>query len=61
MTGSVRWREIVLSLPDLGIEQVLEVGPGKVLSGLVGRTVKELNCLNVGTVAELDHLTESSL
>jgi len=60
MTGSVRWREIVLSLPELGIEQVLEVGPGKVLSGLVGRTIKGLNCLNVGTVAELDTFAEPS-
>mgnify|MGYP005847201605 CR=1 FL=1 len=60
MTGSVRWREIVLSLPELGIEQVLEVGPGKVLSGLVGRTVKGLNCLNVGTIAELATVTEPS-
>ncbi|MEB3337375.1 MAG: ACP S-malonyltransferase, partial [Leptolyngbyaceae bacterium] len=33
MTGPVRWREISLQFPEAGIEQVVEVGPGKVLTG----------------------------
>ncbi len=47
MTGSVRWREISLSLPDLGIDRVVEVGPGKVLTGLIGRTVSDLELVNI--------------
>jgi [acyl-carrier-protein] S-malonyltransferase len=54
MTGSVRWREITLALPDLGVEQVVEVGPGNVLTGLVKRTVDSLSLANVGTLAQLD-------
>lgn len=53
MTGSVRWREISLSLPELGVEQVIEVGPGNVLTGLIKRTVKSLPLTNVGTLEQL--------
>ena len=53
MTGSVRWREISLSLPEQGIEQVVEVGPGSVLTGLIKRTVKTLKLTNVGTLEQL--------
>ena len=50
MTGSVRWREISLNLPEQGIESVVEVGPGKVLTGLIKRTCKGLNLKNVSNV-----------
>lgn len=53
MTGSVRWREIMLSLPKENISQVIEVGPGKVLTGLVKRTCPEINLKNVGTLADI--------
>jgi len=56
MTGSVRWREIVLALPELGAEQVLEIGPGNVLTGLVKRTVKTMQLGNVGTLEQLNAL-----
>lgn len=56
MTGSVRWREISLSLPDAGIEQVVEVGPGKVLTGLIKRTCPGVGLDNVGAIADLDRL-----
>ncbi|MBW4494134.1 MAG: ACP S-malonyltransferase [Oscillatoria princeps RMCB-10] len=47
MTGSVRWREIMLQLPVQGIERVLEIGPGKVLTGLIKRTCPDLSLENV--------------
>lgn len=56
MTGAVRWREITLALPALGIDQVVEVGPGNVLTGLVKRTCKDLDLLNVGTLDQLSAL-----
>ena len=54
MTGSVRWREISLSLPELGVGHVVEVGPGKVLTGLISRTVKELDLDNVQSLPDLE-------
>lgn len=53
MTGSVRWREISLQLPLGGISRVVEIGPGKVLTGLIKRTCPDVILQNVGNVAEL--------
>jgi [acyl-carrier-protein] S-malonyltransferase len=53
MTGSVRWREIMLQLPLAGIEKTIEVGPGKVLTGLIKRTCRGIELVNVGTLEQL--------
>ncbi|MEM7580657.1 MAG: ACP S-malonyltransferase [Cyanobacteria bacterium P01_A01_bin.80] len=53
MTGSVRWREIALALPEQGIKQVVEIGPGNVLTGLIKRTCSGLNLENVRSAAEI--------
>jgi [acyl-carrier-protein] S-malonyltransferase len=53
MTGSVRWREISLALPAQGIEKVVEIGPGNVLTGLIKRTTADLILNNVRNAAEL--------
>lgn len=53
MTGSVRWREISLHLPEEGIQRVVEIGPGKVLTGLIKRTAPNLALENVSTIADL--------
>ncbi len=37
VTGTVRWRESVLKMAELGVTQMVEVGAGKVLAGLVKR------------------------
>ncbi|BAY13034.1 ACP S-malonyltransferase [Calothrix sp. NIES-2098] len=53
MTGSVRWREISLLLPTIGIEKVVEIGPGNVLTGLIKRTSPDLSLENIRNAAEL--------
>jgi [acyl-carrier-protein] S-malonyltransferase len=53
MTGSVRWRELSMQLPVEGIERVVEIGPGKVLTGLIKRMCPDLVLENIGTLAEL--------
>jgi [acyl-carrier-protein] S-malonyltransferase len=53
MTGSVRWYEICQRLPEEGIERVVEVGPGKVLTGLVKRVCPNLELVNVQGMADL--------
>jgi [acyl-carrier-protein] S-malonyltransferase len=53
MTGSVRWREISLQLTDQGIERVVEIGPGKVLTGLIKRMCPDLALENISSLAEV--------
>ncbi|MBD2296337.1 ACP S-malonyltransferase [Anabaena sphaerica FACHB-251] len=53
MTGSVRWREIALQLPEHGIEKVVEIGPGNVLTGLIKRTASGLKLENIRNTGEL--------
>ncbi|KYC36218.1 malonyl CoA-ACP transacylase [Scytonema hofmannii PCC 7110] len=53
MTGGVRWREIALALPGNGIERVVEIGPGNVLTGLIKRTCSGLVLENIRSTAEI--------
>ncbi len=43
MTHGVRWRESVLKMHELGITDMIEVGPGNVLTGLAGRICPDIN------------------
>ena len=42
MTHGVRWRESVLNMADLGITEMIEVGPGSVLNGLCSRITDKI-------------------
>jgi len=53
MTGGVRWREIMLQLPALEVTKVVEVGPGKVLTGLFKRTCPHLELKNVAGLVDI--------
>lgn len=49
LVTTVRWRESVLSLHDLGVDRFYEVGPGNVLAGLVRRTFGGLDVADIVT------------
>lgn len=55
----VRWRESVELLSREGVETFVEVGPGKVLSGLVRQTVSEARCLGIEDAATLRAAAEA--
>jgi [acyl-carrier-protein] S-malonyltransferase len=52
----VRWRETVLLFKQNEVEEVVEIGSGRVLSGLVKRIDRELPASSVGTAAETEAL-----
>lgn len=56
MTGSVKWREIMEQLSQQEITRTIEVGPGKVLTGLLKRACKGMELATVGTIESLDKL-----
>jgi [acyl-carrier-protein] S-malonyltransferase len=47
VTGMVRWRECVLAMKERGVHRLVEIGSGKVLSGLTRRIDKELDAVSV--------------
>jgi [acyl-carrier-protein] S-malonyltransferase len=50
---AVRWEESVQRLEELGCERVLEIGPGKILSGLIKRISPKLKVDNIETLEDL--------
>ena len=59
LCSPVRWRQTLRTLSEDGFNTFVELGPGNVLTGLVKRTLKEANRVNVATPADLDGLLES--
>lgn len=53
VTGAVRWRESIAWLRDQGVTTFIEVGAGKVLSGLVKRIAKDAEALSVQDPADV--------
>ncbi len=58
VTGIVRWRESVTWMKQNGVDEMIELGAGKVLSGLVKRIEADVATSSVGTVAQVDDLIE---
>ena len=56
LTAPVRWRESLKQLPALGVDTVLELGAGGVLTGLTSRTLPDLRALSVATPEDLEKL-----
>jgi [acyl-carrier-protein] S-malonyltransferase len=53
VTGMVRWRESVLFLAASGVEEIIEIGAGRVLAGLVKRIAPAIPARSVGSPAEI--------
>jgi [acyl-carrier-protein] S-malonyltransferase len=54
VTAPVRWQQSVERLMALGVDSLVEVGPGKVLAGLARRIARDLRTFSVGSPAEAD-------
>jgi [acyl-carrier-protein] S-malonyltransferase len=59
VTGLVRWRESVACMKRQGVDQIVELGAGKVLSGLVKRIDREIALGAAQSPAELEALMKS--
>ena len=51
--STVRWRESIINMFDAGVNNFIEIGPGKVLSGMVKRTIKDANCFSINSIADI--------
>jgi [acyl-carrier-protein] S-malonyltransferase len=52
--SAVRMEEILRNMAEHGVDTVVEIGPGRALSGFVKKTCKGVRCYGVETVAELE-------
>jgi [acyl-carrier-protein] S-malonyltransferase len=55
--STVRWRESIIKMFDTGVKNFIEIGPGKVLSGMVKRTVKGVNCFSINSITDMKNLS----
>ena len=56
ITMTVKWRETILFMENKGVKRIFEVGPGKVLSGLVKRITKNIECFSIQNPNDMDNL-----
>jgi len=54
VTGRVRWRECVLAMKATGVDTLVEIGHGKVLSGMTRRIDRELSSLSIGGAEDIE-------
>lgn len=59
VTSTVRWRESVQAMAAIGIDHFVELGPGKVLSGLVRRILPDARADSAGTPSEIEALLKA--
>ena len=55
---TVRWRESIINTFNYGTLNYIELGPGKVLCGMVKRTVKNVNCFSINTIADMENVRD---
>ena len=54
--STVKWRESLINMSKMGIINFIEIGPGKVLTGMVKRTLKKVNCFSINSIADIKNL-----
>jgi len=51
--STVKWRESLITMAQNGVSEFVEIGPGKVLSGMVKRTIKNVNCFSINSITDI--------
>ena len=52
----VRWRESIINMVNYGVSQFIEIGPGKVLSGLIKRINKNVKITSINNKSDIESL-----
>jgi len=58
--STVRWRESIINMSKENVNNFIEIGPGKVLSGMAKRTVKNINCFSINSIDDMKKTIDES-
>jgi len=56
--GPVKWVDTINKLAENGVTKIYEIGPGKVLAGLIKKINKEIEVINIENVENLSNLVD---
>ena len=51
--STVKWRESLIMMSRANVKNFVEIGPGKVLTGMVKRTLKDVNCFSINSITDI--------
>ena len=54
--NTVKWRESIINISDNGASNFIEIGPGKVLTGMVKRTLTNVKSFSINSIADIKNL-----
>ena len=54
--STVKWRESLIFMSQMGEKNFIEIGPGKALTGMVKRTVTDANCFSINSITDIKNL-----
>ena len=55
--STVKWRDSIINMSKAGVKNFIEIGPGKVLTGMVKRTIKQANCFSINSINDIKNFT----
>ena len=53
---TVKWRESIIYISNKGVSNFIEIGPGKVLNGMVKRTLTNVKSFSINSIADIKNL-----
>ena len=56
MSNRGRWTESIKNIEEKGESQIIEIGPGKVLSGLIKRISNKFDIISINNIQDLEQL-----
>ena len=56
--STVKWRESIEHMKKRGIRNFVEIGPGKALTGMVKRTIEDVNCFSINSLDDIKNLND---
>ena len=56
--STVKWRESILNMSKASVKNFIEIGPGKVLTGMVKRTIKQANYFSINSISDIKNFID---